>query len=136
MYSCSTYGCRSVRIISNFGNAETRAHRTPRRSLFTPHRVSGGPAAGRRLKGSRITKGTYVGNGVTFTIVDNYHDPNLAHRVLGNAWIGTSEFTEDFAIDNIGGNQKNALLSLSSRLRRPGREGEHVRLNDEPGRGR
>ena len=111
-----------------------RAHRTPRRSLFTPHRVSGGPAAGRRLKGSRITKGTYVGNGVTFTIVDNYHDPNLAHRVLGNAWVGTSEFTEDLAIDNIGGNQKSALRSLSARPRRPGGEGEHVRLNCEPGR--
>ena len=43
-------------------------------------------------------------------------------------------FTEDLAIDNIGGNQKSALLSLNSRLRRPGKEGGHVRLNSEPGR--
>ena len=109
-----------------------RAHRTPRRSLFTPHRVSGGPAAGVKLLGKRITRGTFVGSGERFIVTDSYHDPNLAHRVLGNAWIGTSEFSEDLAIDKIGGNKKNVLLCLSSRLRRPCRE--HARVSSEPGR--
>ena len=38
----------------------------------------------------RITKGTYVGTGEEFVIVDDYADPNCAHRILKNAWIGTT----------------------------------------------
>ena len=34
----------------------------------------------------------YVGSGKKFEIVDDHHDPNHAHRILANAWIGTSEF--------------------------------------------
>ena len=71
-----------------------RAHRTPRRSLFTPHRVAGGPGRQTVIGGRRTTKGTYVGNGKQFVLVDDYHDPNHAHRILANAWIGTSEFRE------------------------------------------
>jgi hypothetical protein len=71
-----------------------RAHRTPRRSLFTPHRVAGGPGRQTIIGGHRTTKGTYVGSGKQFVIVDDYHDPNHAHRILANAWIGTSEFKE------------------------------------------
>ena len=33
-----------------------------------------------------------MGSGKQFEIVDDYHDPNHAHRILANAWIGTSEF--------------------------------------------
>ena len=40
----------------------------------------------------RDTIGTYVGSGKKFEIVDDDHDPNHAHRILANAWIGTSEF--------------------------------------------
>ena len=35
--------------------------------------------------------GTYVGSGKKFKFVDDYHDPNNAHRILANAWIGTLE---------------------------------------------
>ena len=41
---------------------------------------------------ARITRGTYVGSGKKFEIVDGYHDPKNAHRILANAWIGSSEF--------------------------------------------
>ena len=58
-----------------------RAHRTPRRAVFIPHRVSGGPGAGIKMCGRRVTKGTYVGSGETFEITDDYRDPNSAHRV-------------------------------------------------------
>ena len=44
------------------------------------------------IGGRRTTIGTYVGSGKKFEIVDDYHDPNNAHRILANAWIGTSEF--------------------------------------------
>ena len=67
-----------------------RAHRTPRRALFTPHRVAGGPGRDAIMLTKRITKGTYVGTGEEFVIVDDYADPNCAHRILKNAWIGTT----------------------------------------------
>ena len=69
-----------------------QAHRTPRRALFMPHRVAGGPGRNTLIGGRRTTTGTYVGRGKKFEIVDDYHDPNNAHRILANAWIGTSEF--------------------------------------------
>ena len=43
----------------------------------------------------RITKGTYVGTNEEFIIVDDYADPNCAHRVLANAWIGTTLIHEE-----------------------------------------
>ena len=69
-----------------------RAQRTPRRALFTPHRVAGGPSREVVIGGRRTTIGTYVGSCKKFEIIDNYHDPNYAHRILANAWIGTLEF--------------------------------------------
>ena len=43
----------------------------------------------------RITKGTYVGTNEEFIIIDDYADPNCAHRVLANAWIGTTLIHEE-----------------------------------------
>ena len=71
-----------------------RAHRTPRRSLFTPHRVSGGPGRNILMDTRRITKGTFVGTGVRFVEIDDYSDLLLAHKILANAWVGTTEIHE------------------------------------------
>ena len=79
-------------MIQGEGGIWKRAHRTPRRALFTPHRVAGGPSKETIIKGRRVTNGTYVGNKERFTITDDYNDPNDAHKILKNAWIGTTEF--------------------------------------------
>jgi hypothetical protein len=76
-----------------------RAHRTPRRALFTPHRVAGGPGRDAIMLTKGITKGTYVGTGEEFTIVDDYADPNCAHRIMPNAWIGTTLIHEQMTPD-------------------------------------
>ena len=70
-----------------------RAHRTPRRALFTPHRVAGGLGRDAVMITKRITKGTYVGTGQEFIIVDDYADPSCAHRILPNAWMGPQSST-------------------------------------------
>ena len=69
-----------------------RTHRTSRRALFTPHRVAGRPRRDVVIGGRRTTIGSYVGSGKKFEIVDDYHDPHHAQRILADAWIGTSEF--------------------------------------------
>ena len=49
-----------------------KTHRTPRRALFTPHRVAGGPGKDIKLEKSRVTVGTFVGSGEKFRIEDRY----------------------------------------------------------------
>ena len=39
--------------------------------------------------------GTFVGSGKEFIIVDDYADPNRAHHILANAWIGTTTIHEE-----------------------------------------
>ena len=77
-----------------------RAHRTPRRALFTPHRVAGGPGRDAIMITKRTTKGTYVGTGEEFTIVDDYADPNCAHRIMPHAWIGTTLIHEEMTANS------------------------------------
>ena len=43
---------------------------------------------------SRRTEGVYVGTGVEFVIEDDYSNPLDAHRVLTNAWVGTTTLFE------------------------------------------
>ena len=69
-----------------------RAHRTPRRTLFTPHRVANGPSRDIQLSKVRVTKGTYVGNGRKFEITDDYTETASAHFMLEHGWVGTTEF--------------------------------------------
>ena len=71
-----------------------RAHRTPRRSMFTPHRVAGGPGKEVLLNKIRITNGTYVGTGESFQIIDDYCVASSAHKMLAHGWVGTSHFRE------------------------------------------
>jgi hypothetical protein len=67
-----------------------RAHRTPSRALSAPHRVAGGLGRDAIMLTKRITKGTFVGTGEEFTIVDDDADPNCAHRIMPKAGIGTT----------------------------------------------
>ena len=59
------------------GGRWTCVHRTSRRSLFTPFKVSGGPSKQGGLKKIRITRGK-----------------SHAHRMLEGSWIGTTDFRE------------------------------------------
>ena len=96
-----------------------RAHRTPRRALFTPHRVSGGPTRDIMMCTRRTTRGTYVGTGVGFVVTDDYADPNAAHKVMPNAWVGTTEFEEDNAqVKDVGKLKAGDLLILAPSERR------------------
>jgi hypothetical protein len=69
-----------------------RRHRTPRRSLFTPHKVAGGPQPGAQLKTSRVTKGTFISSGKSFVIEDDYSKGIDAHKLMDAAWTGITEF--------------------------------------------
>ena len=82
---------------SGIGGVWKRCHRTPRRAMFTPHRVAGGPGHDTKLRKERTTRGTYLGTGKTFVIVDSYDDIASEHRLLSHGWIGTTEFRE---VDN------------------------------------
>ena len=81
-------------LIDGVDRQWNRGHRTPRRALFTPHRVSGGPGRDIAMNTRRRTDGVYVGTGVEFVIEDDYSNPMDAHRVLPNAWVGTTTIFE------------------------------------------
>ena len=115
-------------LYNGAGGIWKRSHRTPRRSMFTPHRVAGGPGPDITLEGTRVTVGTYVASGRAFKIVDSYCVADDAHRLLQHAWIGTTEFHEkkdEFAV--------NALSSLAVRKWLPAAESSSDRAVSEPG---
>ena len=58
----------------------TREHRTPRRSLFTLHRVSGGDWRDVAMNPKSITRGAFVGTGETLQIEDDDSAPWLTLR--------------------------------------------------------
>ena len=74
------------------GGAWIRAHRTPRRALFTPFKVAGGPDRDIRMKRYRITTGTYINGGEKFKITDDWLKPNNSHRLLKASWTGITDF--------------------------------------------
>ena len=59
-----------------------------------------------------------MGSGKKFEIVDDYHDPNNAHRILANAWIGTSEFRVMDIDSESESDSKELLRSERERSRR------------------
>ena len=84
-----------------------RGRIVPRRSLFTPHRVAGGPGKDQKLNKSRTTSGIFVASGEKFKIVDSYTEPRAAHMMLEHAWTGTTEFQEIAKpIDNISNHER------------------------------
>ena len=86
-----------------------RSHRTPRRCLFTPHKVIGGPDRGARLKRFRVTKGTDILTQKAFKIVDDYTQASNAHRMIGRSWTGTTEFHEVAEFIEVSGDDTNEL---------------------------
>ena len=103
-----------------------RVHRTPRRSLFTPHRVAGGPSASDCLSTKRVTKGTYIRSGISFEVIDDYSVEGDSHRMLEGAWLGITEFVstrndgdEDARVKELADDQT---------------EGEHIGTATSPGK--
>ena len=68
-------------------------HSTPRNSLFTPFKISKGPAAGQSLNRIRFTKGI-TSAGRRFEFHDNWQQENRKHLDLGETWIGYTVFIE------------------------------------------
>ena len=85
-------------VLLGFGGFWKRVHRIPLMAMFTPRRVAGGPGRGITLKGTRVTKGTYVASGRKFQITDFFDDPNDAHRMMSHGWIGTLEMHQDINV--------------------------------------
>jgi hypothetical protein len=95
----------------------TRVHRSARRSLFTPFKVSGGPSLKSPLKKIRITRGKFLSSGKTFKIIDDWSVRANAHRMLESAWLGTTDFRETAEyIDDDSDEDKNEDSAASPRL--------------------
>ena len=77
---------------SGAGGSWVRTHRTPRRALYTPYKVAGGPDRDVRMKRYRVTTGTYTLSGEGFKITDDSLKPGNAHRLLKGSWTGATEF--------------------------------------------
>ena len=87
-------GENSGKDLWEYGDREAvRKHRRPRRSLFTPLRVSGAPPA-KSLTPLRITRGRYHDNEEEFEIVDCWTSRATAHRALTRIWSGTTTFLQ------------------------------------------
>ena len=76
-----------------------RWHTTPRAALFTPYRVSKGPASNVSLQPSRFTCGV-TQSGQSFEFYDDWTRPHNQHRVLSEPWVGFTIFSEKEA-DNL-----------------------------------
>ena len=103
--------------VAGEGGVWRREHRTPRRTLFTPHKVSGGPDPRIGIKKIRVTKGCFISTKQNFQIIDDDTLGSCAHRMLASAWTGTTEFRESEnyieEIDELKGDEKMALKKKS-----------------------
>ena len=68
-----------------------RVHAKPRRSLFTPYKVSKGPTSQEKLNEVRFTKGV-TQSGQKFEFHDNWQKSENSHRILDEPWIGCTTF--------------------------------------------
>ena len=75
-----------------------RLHLKPRKSLFTPYKVSKGPSSSDRLGRIRFTKGV-TRSGRQFEFHDNWQDPLTAHRLLDEHWVGCTTFIDEAKVD-------------------------------------
>ena len=73
-----------------------RFHSSPRDSLFTPFKVAKGPNAGVDIQSLRFTKGI-TKSGQRFEFHDRWRQPERAHRILDEPWIGYTVFAETSA---------------------------------------
>ena len=70
-------------------NVWLRAHKKPRRTLFTPMKVRQGPKS-EEIKVRRRTVGIQS-NGTVFDLADDWTQPK-AHRDMGSTWTGVTAF--------------------------------------------
>ena len=73
------------------GGVWRRVHVKPRRALFTPYKVAKGPKSDVKLGEFRFTKGV-TESGIKFEFHDRWTDPETAHRLLDEKWIGHTTF--------------------------------------------
>ena len=63
-----------------------RIHKTPRRALFTPFRVSKGPSQGQALNSIRFTRGI-TESGTSFEFLDDWTKESHSHRLMEDKWM-------------------------------------------------
>ena len=69
-----------------------RVHAVPRRALFTPLRVQGGPREAWEVGDCRVTRGRFCTTGRAFIIIDDWGSSASPHRALAEEWVGATEF--------------------------------------------
>ena len=82
-------------------------HQRPRREMFTPLRVSGGPSV-KGLLHARVTIGQYVDNGESFRFVDSWASRGSAHRLLPSPWVGTTSLMRK--CDEVNNKDENVMM--------------------------
>ena len=73
------------------GSGWERVHCKPRRTLFTPMKVAGGPANGVLVGDLRVTSGIFE-DGVFFQKVEEWKELEDQHAAMPQAWVGRTEF--------------------------------------------
>lgn len=92
-----------------------RWHVTPRKSLFTPHRVAKGPGRDVVLQGSRFTCGV-TSSGQRFEMHDNWTRPDRKHLVLDAPWVGYTVFIEE-SVENVDVQAMRKEATVNARQR-------------------
>ena len=62
--------------------------------MLTPHRDAGGPGPEVTIKKIRVTNGIFIRSKKDIQVIDDDRINANAHRMLGEAWAGTTEFRE------------------------------------------
>ena len=70
-----------------------RIHSTPRRALFTPMKISGGPLTSGEVGKQRVTYGIYD-DGQRFIIRDMWQNSSNPHEILHKPWTGFTVFED------------------------------------------
>ena len=90
-----------------------RIHARPRRELFTPLSVSGGPSV-KRLLSVRITSGRFLDNGEQFQRIDFWKTRSSAHKQLERPWIGATTFLFQNDVGVLFGDVQSQQPNISS----------------------
>ena len=59
-----------------------------------PFKVAGGPDRETRLKRYRVTTGTYIADGESFKVTDDWLQRANTHRLFKGSWTGTTKVVE------------------------------------------
>lgn len=109
-----------------------RAHRSWRRSLFTPMKVAKGPRHGGDLGTRRLTQGVKR-DGSRFEVVDNWRDAQRSHLLLPFEWRGhTTFFTNDPA--DMGAENAGTTITTPMTRSTNNSDPRHPNNQDDSGR--